>query len=263
MTLTATPTTTTAGRGSAARRWLRAYLLMLRFDLSSQRTWLPLALIMQVLLGAGMAVIYGFYVPHLPPRSALYLLTGAPTAALIPVGMVLLPGLVTQQRTAGTFDFLWSLPIPRSAGMGSTLTVATLTALPGLAVSLALAGWRYGITLDLSPSLVPAVLLTALMSSSVGLGLAHSIGNPMVVNLITNVLVFVVLLFSPISFPLSQLPGWLAAAHQVLPLYHMGVVVRAGLTDGLVHHVGTSYAVLIAWTVAGWLATARVVARRG
>ncbi|HET9654557.1 MAG TPA: ABC transporter permease [Kineosporiaceae bacterium] len=252
-----------AGRTrTTPRGWWRAYLLMLRFDLSSQRVWLPMSVILQVLLGSGTAVIYGFYIPHLPARAVQFLVTGAPTAALIPVGLVMLPGLISQQRTAGTFDFVWSLPIPRSAGVASTLTVATLSALPGLVITLVLAGWRYGIELAVSPSVVPAVLLTALMSSSVGLAMAHLIGNPLVVNLITNVLVFVVLLFSPISFPLSQLPDWLADAHQVLPLYHMAVVVRAGLSDGLVHDVGTSYLVLLGWTVASWLGTSWVVTRR-
>jgi ABC-2 type transport system permease protein len=236
---------------------------MLRFDLSSQRLWLPLALILQILLGAGMSVIYGFYIPRLPVAAVQYLVSGAPTVALVPIGLVLLPGLVTQQRTAGTFDFIWSLPIPRSASVASTLTVATFTALPGLLVSLLLSTWRYDVRLDVSWSVVPAILLTALMSSSVGLGLAHLVRDPLVVNLITNILVFVVLLFSPISFPLSQLPGWLADVHRVLPLYHMGVVVRAGLTHGLVTQVGTSYVVLAGWTLVGWSITARVVGRRG
>ena len=64
-------------------------------------------------------------------------------------------------------------------------------------------------------------------------------------------LIVVVLLYSPIAFPIEQFPDWLAAVHEVLPLYHMGVVVRAGLTEGLVGDVGTSYAVVAAWTAAG------------
>ena len=47
------------------------------------------------------------------------------------------------------------------------------------------------------------------MAISVGFGMALAIQNPIIVNLITNMLVFVVLLFSPIVFPLSHLPPWL------------------------------------------------------
>jgi ABC-2 type transport system permease protein len=243
--------------------WIRAYLLSLRFDLSSQRTWLPLSVALQVLLGAGMAIVYGFYVPHLPKAAVLYLVTGAPTISLIPIGLVILPSLISSQKTEGTFDFLWSLPIPRPVGVASTLTLGTLMAIPGIVTTLAIAMWWYGVQLSVSWMVVPAFLLAALMAASVGLGMAHAIRNPVVTNLITNVLVFVVLLFSPVSFPLSQFPTWLADVHRVLPFYHMAVVIRASLSAGLVTDVGTSYLVLGAWTLVGWLAAAWVVGRRG
>jgi ABC-type polysaccharide/polyol phosphate export permease len=96
-----------------------------------------------------------------------------------------------------------------------------------------------------------AFLLAALMAASVGLGMAHAIRTPVATNLITNMLEFVVLLFSPVSFPLSQFPTWLADVHQVLPFYHMAVVIRASLSNGLVTNVGTSYFVLVGWTLMG------------
>jgi hypothetical protein len=43
----------------------------------------------------------------------------------------------------------------------------------------------------------------------------------------------------------------------------MAVVIRAGLTVGVVGHVATSFLVLGAWTVAGMAATGWVVGRRG
>jgi ABC-2 type transport system permease protein len=218
---------------------------------------------LQVLLGAGMAMIYGFYVPRLPKVALLYLVTGAPTLSLIPAGLVLLPALVGMQKTAGTFDFMWSLPIPRPVGVASTLTVSSLIAIPGIITALLLAAWRYDVQLAVSWMVLPAFLLTSLMCASVGLGMAHAIKNPVITNLITNVLIFIVLLFSPISFPKSQFPQWLADVHEVLPFYHMANVIRASLTHGLVSDVWVSYAVLAGWTLAGWVATAWVVGRRG
>lgn len=41
----------------------------------------------------------------------------------------------------------------------------------------------------------------------------------------------------------------------------MAVVIRASLSSGLVTDVGTSYLVLAAWTLMGWLAAAWVVGR--
>jgi ABC-2 type transport system permease protein len=130
-------------------------------------------------------------------------------------------------------------------------------------VTLLLAVWRYGVSLSVSPMVVLAVLLTSVMAASVGTGLAHGIRNPIITNLATNAIVILVLLFSPIAFPRSQFPTWLANLHEVLPLYHMGVVIRAGLSNGLATDVGLSYLVLIAWTCAGWAVTATIIGRRG
>ena len=78
-----------------------------------------------------------------------------------------------------------------------------------MVVAVVIAAWKYGVTLSVSPAIVPAVLLSSLMAISVGFGMALAIKSPIVVNLITNTLVFVVLLFSPIVFPASHLPPWL------------------------------------------------------
>jgi ABC-type polysaccharide/polyol phosphate export permease len=92
--------------------------------------------------------------------------------------------------------------------------------------------------------------------------MAQAIRNPLVTNVTVNVLIFVVLMFSPVVFPIDQLPHWLAEVHRVLPIYHLAQVIRASVTTGLVHGVTTSYAILAGWTVAAWSAAGWVVGRR-
>jgi ABC-2 type transport system permease protein len=242
--------------------WLRSLGTMLRFDYARSRQWAPMMALIQVLMGAGMAVMYGFFYPHVTPEVALYIATGTPTLALIPLGFVMLPGAVSQQRIEGTFDFTWSLPAPRTAQATSTFLLYMLLSLPGMVLALLAATWRYGIHLQVNPLIVPAVLLCALMAVSVGFGMALAIPSPVLINVITNTLVFVVLLFSPIVFPPTHLPAWLYHLHQVLPFYNMAVVMRAGLTVGVVGDVTRSFLVLAAWTVAGCAATGWVIGRR-
>ena len=242
--------------------WLAGYRAMLRFDLASSRAWLATFVTVQVLMGAGMAIIYGFYLGDMPPGAATFLATGAPTLALMPLGMALLPSLIASRKIEGTYDFMWSLPVPRTATAASSFTIFTLLGLPGVAVSLAVAGWRYDLDLRVSAWVVPAVLLASLMSASVGFGIGHAVPDPAITNVITNLLIFVVLMFSPVSFPIENFPGWLAAAHHVLPFWHMANVVRDALTDGLVESVWRSYLVLGAWTVGTWLLAAWAVGRR-
>jgi ABC-2 type transport system permease protein len=174
----------------------------------------------------------------------------------------MLPESVNQQRLEGTFDFTWSLPAPRTAQATSTFLLYTLLSLPGMVLSLVVATVLYGVQLSVSPLIVPAVLLCALMAVSVGFGMALAIPNPMVVSVVTSALAFVVLLFSPIVYPPSHLPGWLFAIHQVLPFYNMAVVIRAGLSVGLVSDLTQAFAVLGGWTAAGWAMTGWVIGRR-
>jgi len=133
---------------------------------------------------------------------------------------------------------------------------------PGIVATLALAAWRYGLTLTVSPMAVPALLLSSLMATAVGFAMAQLIARPVVTNAIVNALIFVVLIFSPVEFPISRLPLWLADVHRVLPVYYLGQVLRASVTQGLVSNVALSYAVVAAWTVAACAGTAWAVGRR-
>ncbi len=82
--------------------------------------------------------------------------------------------------------------------------------------------------------------------------MAVAIPEPRVTNLITNVIIFFVLLFTPIIVPIEQFPDWLAAVQRALPFWHIANLLRAGLTEGLVTDVGRSLLVVTAWTLLGW-----------
>lgn len=242
--------------------WLASLRSMTRFEMGRARQWAALMVVIQILMGAGMALMYGFFYPRITHQTALYITTGTPALALIPIGFVLVPASVGQEKLAGTFDFTWSLPVPRSAQAVATFLLFTVLSLPGAVLALAVASWRYGVRLDISPLIVPGTLLCALMAISVGFGMALAISNPLLINLITNALIFVVLLFSPIVVPASHFPEWLLTVDRALPFYNMAEVIRAGLSFGLVTDLTRSYLILLAWTIAGWAMTAWVVGRR-
>lgn len=260
--------TSVALRPSSARSgpgyWAASYGSMLRFDWARMRMWLMTFLAVQFLIGAGMSVMYGFFLPVIPYAVALYITTGVPTLALIPVGFVAVPQTISQQRLEGSYEFLWSLPVPKLVVAASTFTLLTLLALPGVAVALLVSIWRYGVTLDVQPSIVPALALTSLMAVSVGYAMGHAISNARLIPLVTNMVVFFVLLFSPIVFPASQFPPWLQTLNAWLPFEHMADVIRASLAPQLVPAGATTdYLIVAAWTLGGWLLVAWVVGRRG
>ncbi len=238
--------------------WTQSYLMMTRWELGSLRLLLPLIIALQVVVGGGFALGIGLFFDEMPVRNALFLATGVAVVTLITVGLVLSPQLVSNHKVAGTYDFLWSLPVPRTTQATAWLTVNSIIALPGMAAALVIADWRYDLTLQISWAIVPAVLLTIGTATLVGYAFAHAIPRPMITNMITQLLIFVILGFSPINFPPENLPNWLVAVNEWLPFQHMAAVVRAALTDGLVENVGASYAVLAAYAavsaiVAGWV----------
>ena len=211
---------------------------MLRFDAGRAREWAGMMAIVQVMMGAGMAITYGFLYPVITPMVALYIVTGRRTLALIPLGLVMVPIGVSQQKVEGTFDFIWSLPAPRTAQAASTFLLWTALSIPGMVVAVAISAWRYGVTLTVTPAIVPAVLLSR---ADGDLGRVRDgardpepdhrepdheharVRGPAVL---------------ADRLPLSHLPTWLADVAQVLPFYAMAQIVRAALTTGIVDRPG-------------------------
>ncbi len=243
--------------------WLRGYRTMLRFELTNLRTWIVIALLIQLLMSSGMVFMYGFYFGDMPREVQTYLVTGIPALALVPIGFVLVPGMIMQHKLRDTYDFVWSLPVPRVAAAAATFTISSAIGIPGTVLALWFADLRYDVALSVSVAAVVAIFLVSLMATSVGFAFGHAIPDPRVASLLTNLIVFLVLLFSPIVVPISFFPDWWAAVHRILPFWHMAVVVRAGLTEGLITSpVSSSYVVLGIWTFGSWLLAAWVVGRR-
>jgi ABC-2 type transport system permease protein len=247
---------------SGHRYWIDSYRNMLRFEIVNLRSFLAVVVVIQILMGAGMAYMYGFYFGDMPEIARTYIVTGIPALALVPVGFVLVPSSIMNHKFRDTYDFVWSLPVPRLASAAATFTVFTSLAIPGTIVSLWVAQLRYSIDLQVSWSIVPAIALTSLMATSVGFTIGHAIPDPRLTNLVTNLIIFLALMFSPIVAPIEQFPNWWASVHEVLPLYNMANVIRAGLSEGLVVSLARSWAILGAWSLASWVLAAWVVGRR-
>ena len=242
--------------------WISSYRTMVRFEMINLRTFLAFAMIIQVLTGAGMAYLYGFYMGDLPEVGRLFVVTGIPALALVPIGLVMVPAAIMTHKIRDTYDFVWSLPVPRMTSAAATFTVFTGLAVPGTLIALLVADLYYGVDLLWSWSFIPAVLLTSLMATSVGFAMAHAVPEPRFTNLLTNIIMFLAILFAPIVVPISQFPDWWASVHRVLPFYHMAQVLRGSLSSGLVESAATSWAILGAWTVGAWLLAGWVVGRR-
>ncbi|HEY0217771.1 MAG TPA: ABC transporter permease [Cellulomonas sp.] len=243
------------------RTTVQQTLLLAQWQLRRQSAALPLLVVVQVFMAVATVVGYGLLVGDPVPEVALYLATGAPTVTLITVGLVMTPQMLSQSRTEGSLDWMRTLPVPRSAFLVSDLLVWTLIALPGMVLGVLAGALRFDITLSLAPWLVPAALLVSLTSAAVGYAMA-SLLRPAVAMLMTQALVFVVLLFSPVSYPAERMPTWLQHAHDWLPIEPMAQLVRAGLAHDVFTVPTRSLLVLVAWCVASVLGAGYALRRR-
>ncbi len=243
------------------RKILRSYLLMLKWQALSSRMILPLNLVVQLMIAAGFIIGIGFFYPVMSPDTAKFLTTGAPTIILLMVGMVMVPQMVAMARQSGSFDYIWSLPVPRLVYVAADATIWVLVSLPGVVLSLLLGSLYFDFSLQISWLVAPAVLLISATGVFIGYVIAHGAPKPELAALATQVIVFLVMLFSPVMYPASQLPGWLEDIHSVLPVMYMADLSRGTLTD-LPVDLGLAFTIVGAWFVFGLLVTALLVRRR-
>jgi ABC-2 type transport system permease protein len=243
------------------KKILRDYSLMFKWQALSQKPILPINIVVQIMIAVGFVIGLSYFYPHIDPNTARYLTTGAPTIILLMVGLVLLPQIVGESRKEGTFDYIWSLPVHRMVYIAADATIWVAVTIPGVIVALAMGSAYHHFSLNISPLVVPAILLVAESGVFLGYLIALWPPKPEIGHILTQVIVFFLMLFSPILYPASQLPNWLAQVHKFLPIQYMADLTRGTLTN-LDVNLGLAFAVVGAWCIAGFILTLYLVKRR-
>ncbi len=241
--------------------YLRNYGLMLKWQALANKPILPLEIAVQVMIAVGFVIGISFFFPEVTPTSAKFLTTGAPTLILMMTGLVLVPQMVSMARKEGTFDYIWSLPVPRMIYMMADITVWILSCLPGIILALIVGSIYHNFDLEISPLVVPAFLLIALTGTFIGYAIAHSAPKPEVAHVLTQILVFVIMIFSPVVYPTEQLPNWMSTLHSVLPIKYMADLSRGTLTN-LDVNLPLAFTIVMAWCLFGFSITVVVLRRR-
>jgi ABC-2 type transport system permease protein len=241
---------------------LRSYALLVKWQALRSKGFLPFAIVIQAFFSLGIVVGFPLLFPEMDETTILYLATGAPAITLITMGLVAVPQVVAQAKTEGTLDYMRTLPIPRVVYLMADLTVQLAIVLPGVVFGVVIAALWFDLPLRPSPLVGPSVVLVVLTATAVGYGLA-AVLPPLMANLLSQVLVVLVFMFSPLNFPAERLPDWLAALHSVLPIQAMGEVLRGTLAPQAFPLTAGAFAMLTAWAVGSFLVTWRILSRRG
>ena len=242
-------------------QYAKSYALMLKWQALANKPLLPIEIAVQVMIAVGFVIGISFFFPEITPVTAKFLTTGAPTLILLMTGLVLVPQMVALARKEGTFDYIWSLPVPRMIFVLADATVWTLVSLPGVILALVIGAIYHNFSLEVSLLVVPAFLLIALTSTFIGYAIAHGAPRPEMAHLLTQILVFAIMIFSPVVYPTEQLPGWISAVHSVLPIKYMADLSRGTLTN-LDVNLPLAFGIVGVWCLIGFSITFLVIRRR-
>lgn len=240
---------------------IRAYLLLLRWQFLRQRRLLPLFVLLQVVLGIGVIYGFAFLVPRITPAVAVFFATGATTITLTLIGLVAVPQELAMARINGHQGYLESLPVPRLAPMLAAVTFWVVVQLPGALATLGLGMLRFHVHLHVSALVIPAAVLVALTAASVGCAISMSL-PPAATQQVTQFLSVGLLLFSPVNFPMSRLPGALQDIHRGLPVAYMADIMRGTLTGRYDSGRLLAFGIVAAWCAFGLAVSGRAAARR-
>lgn len=183
-----------------------------------------------VFISIGIIAGFNFLIGEATKEAVLYISTGAPAFILIITGLTMLPQQVAISKSDGYIDYQRTWPIRRPVLLIAETIMWLLISVPGVILSILFAHFVYSPGFSLSLTVVPGVLFTALTCIGIGYGIAFFCRQEVAL-IITQIIVFGVLMFSPINFPIENLPDWLQSVNRVLPIYSMGEVMRASLAQ--------------------------------
>ena len=236
---------------------------LVKISLLSYRQGIAFVVMIQVVMTVGLVLGYGYLIPDISERAALYVTTGAATNAIVTIALVVLPQVLSEAKHQGRLDFMLTLPISREMYLLSQVMTAVILAAPGTVLAVAFGAWHYDLTLAISP-LLPVVILLGIASlAGVGVAIVSVSSHMQVTNAITQLVIFYVIFFAPILLPADQLPEVLQTVSKVMPVTYAADAMRSALTDMEGTHIGRDLAVLSGFALASLTLSAVSIRRRG
>lgn len=216
--------------------------------------------IVQILLAC--AIIFGMSLisTEVTSQSGLYLSTGAVSIGIISVGCVLAPQMMSQSKKDGLVEYQRTLPVSRHALLISEIIIWSVTSVPGIVASLVAGHLKYQSFTSLTWLTLVVLIVAQVTMVVIGFTIAYWIPVGLI-PLVTQLVMFVTLLFSPIIFPKDRLPDFLNLIYECLPFVPVGNLIRASLSEGYSLDVKDLFIVTF-WLVMAYCLSIRYLNRK-
>ncbi len=205
----------------------------------ARRSWRQYIIVSSA-MPSGIAILLRAMTSQPGKVLALQIISGNVVLSVAITAIAMLAQQVAWMRQNRTFDYYHTLPVGNSAVILAILVAYLLFALPGIAVVLTVGALFYGVHLQISWGLIPAILATGVALSGIGALLGIAARDSELAGLTGNLVMMAVLFLGII--PAARLPLLLVALSDALPSTY-GV--------RLILHLLTGQAGSLAWLVDG------------
>ena len=209
-----------------------SFLGVIKWSVIRHKYLIPAFTVIQMILA--VAIVYGLsqFLSYVDDISVLYLSSGAVALGIIAVGCVLAPQIVSEARQNGILKYQRTLPVSRISILLADIIIWGLTALPGIVMSIIASMLRFQVSPHISLSGISALIISLVSLICIGFCIAYWL-PPTTVSLVTQLIMFGGLLFSPIVFPESRLPEWSRYVYKALPFVSISKMIRTEIFQAI------------------------------
>ncbi|WP_208723016.1 ABC transporter ATP-binding protein/permease [Corallococcus llansteffanensis] len=192
-------------------------------------------------------------------ESLLYIISGASIFAVVIEGVVTMAQRVGIMKRDGLLLYYASLPISKAAFVISLMLSRLSVTLPGMIIPLIAGPALYDVELHFSPWVLVLMPLTILSLASLGVTLGTAIKSVDLIVMVTNALVFVLLMAAPVFIPEAALPVPLRMLGYAIPPTYAADALRHALGGTIGPRFYLDIAVLSVmaagglWAMSRWL----------
>ena len=233
------------------------FFYLLRWNYLRQKDLFLLFTLAQVLLSISLLFGYPLVIGEIDTTAAYYLSSGSVLIGIISIGCTISSPVIANAKSEGHVDYVRALPIPRILISLADLWMWMIAILPGVFISVILGYFRFSVRLNVSVLAVFILFLICLTMISLGFAIAYTF-SPNIVTLMSQLILMIGLMFSPIMYPASRLPDLINHLYHVLPFVPSVNLLRACVYSH--GHVSFfDFTILIIWILLTQLLILRVL----
>lgn len=184
-------------------------------------------------------------------NSLIFIISGAAVFSVANDGLYTMAVRIGTMKKEGMLLYYASLPISKAAFVTAIILSRLAVTLPGMVAPMVFGALLYKVNLHFSLWIVVLLPLSALSLSAIGMAIGSFINSLEMIQVIVNLLLFVLIMAAPVFIPWQALPLPLQLLGCLLPPSYAADALRhvlAGMIDGAFY---VDVAVLVGMTLLG------------